>query len=286
MKKIKIMKEIMTPNPVTLRLPADRSEFLRLIGKTGITGMPVVDNEGKFLGIVTRRDILEKPRETQISLIMRPKDNAPWTYEDSTVEEGAAVLLKYGRRHMTILDHSDRVVGIVTPYDFMKVIKERKISFPVIKYASSACIPVYSKTPLKVLLRLMMITKMNAFPVLDDNAKLIGIITDRDLFDKSYVDTSLRESDLGIGEFEDEWTWEGLRSVMKLVYMVSDLKIPEMSVEEAMVPNPISVFEKTPAYEAATIMLKNRFSQLPIRDLSDELVAMLYDFDLVKAIIE
>lgn len=286
MKKIKTMKDIMTPNPITIKLPADRAEFLRLIGKTGRTGMPVVDGEGKFLGMVTRRDILEKPSESQISLIMRSKEVAPWTYEDTTVEEGAGILLKHGRRHMAILDHSERVVGIVTPYDFMKVVKERKISSPVINYVRSTCIPVYSKTPLKVLFRLIMITKMNAFPVLDENAKLVGIITDRDLFSKSYIDTSLSESDIGISEFEDEWTWEGLRSVMKLVYMVSDLKIPEMNVEDVMVSNPISVFEKTPAYEAASIMLKNHFSQLPIRNLNDELVAMIYDFDLVKSIIE
>jgi len=286
MAKIVTMRDIMTPNPVVARVPATRAEFLRLIAKTGITGMPVVNKEGKFVGMVTRRDILEKPNETQLSLIMRSKDEAPWVYEDATVEEGAEILLKYGRRHMAVLNHDDEVVGVVTPYDFMKVVKERKISSPVIDYVSSPCIPVYTKTPLKILLRLMIITKMNAFPVLDDDAKLVGIITDRDIFGKSYIDVSLSESKLGLGEDEDEWTWEGLKSVMKLVYMVADLKVPNITVEEAMIPNPTTVFERSPAHEAAKIMLKNRFSQLPIRDINDELISMVYDFDLVRVIIE
>ncbi len=114
---------------------------------------------------------------------------------------------------------------------------------------------------------------------------MVGIVTDRDLFEKVKIDRNVAMSELGLGDDEDEWNWEGLRNVMKLFYMVEKVNLPNIPVEEVMIKNPITVFSKGPVWEAAKIMKKNNFSQLPVRDLHDNLKAMVFDSDLVMALV-
>jgi CBS domain-containing protein len=130
------------------------------------------------------------------------------------------------------------------------------------------------------------LTKTYAFPVLDDDSKLSGIITDRDIFNLSVVDGSTAISDLGSGEDEDVWTWEGMRNIMKLYYEVSKITLPKIPVKEIMVQDPVTVFRKTPISEAARIMRKNDFGQLPIRNSDDRLIAMVDELDVISVLIE
>lgn len=51
--------EIMTPNPITVH-PEDLStEIVRVLEEKHLIRVPVVDSEGKLVGIVARRDILQ-----------------------------------------------------------------------------------------------------------------------------------------------------------------------------------------------------------------------------------
>lgn len=51
--------EMMTPNPVTVGPDTTSGELIRLLQDKHLIRMPVVDANGKLLGIVARRDILE-----------------------------------------------------------------------------------------------------------------------------------------------------------------------------------------------------------------------------------
>jgi CBS domain-containing protein len=92
--------------------------------------------------------------------------------------------------------------------------------------------------------------------------------------------------ELGIPQDEDEWTWDGLRNVMKLWYEVSKIDLPGLPVRDIMVRNPMTVFKKTSISEAARIMRKNDFGQLPVRDSKDNLQAMIYDHDVISILAE
>jgi len=71
---------------------------------------------------------------------------------------------------------------------------------------------------------------------------------------------------------------------MKLWYEVSSVDLPKLAVKEIMIKNPMTVFRKTLVGDAARIMRKNDFGQLPIRDSKDNLVAMIYDIDVVSTL--
>ncbi len=277
------VSEIMSKNPIAVRVPGTRMDVLRTLVKYNVTGVPVVDRENKLVGMVSRRDIFENPDEEQLALLMR-KD-VPVVNENDTIEYAAEVMIRYGRRHIIVVNENKKVTGVITPQDFLKVIIKRKIGTPVENLVTKPCLPIYVKTPLPVVFKSMSLTSLPAFPVVDDEAKLVGIVTDRDLFARAKIDKNLAMSELGLGEDEDMWNWEGLKNVMKLFYMVEKVDLPPVPVEKVMIPNPITIFEKSPAWEAAKIMKKNNFSQLPVRNTHDDLQAMIFDSDLVSSLL-
>ena len=275
--------KIMSRNLITIRVPGTRKDVLRTLVIHNITGVPVVDRENKLVGMVSRRDIFENPDEEQLALLMRR--DVPVVNENDTMEHAAEIMIRYGRRHIVVVNENRKVVGVITPQDFLKVIIKRKIDTQVENLVTKPCFPVHRKTPLPVVFKAMSLTSLPAFPVVDDDANLVGIVTDRDLFERVKIDKNLAMSELGLGEDEDMWNWEGLKNVMKLFYMVEKVDLPPIPVEEVMIPNPITIFAKSPAWEAAKIMRKNNFSQLPVRNTHDDLQAMIFDSDLVSSLL-
>ncbi len=276
------VKEVMTENPIVIELPGTRSEILKKLIKNNVTGLPVVRAEdGALAGFVTRQDIFSKPDEDQLALIM--KREVPTIGPNASVRDAARVMLERGLTHLPVVD-KEKLAGLLTPSDLLIVVEKENPQITVEEIVRSPCVPIYQGAPLTVALATFRAAKVNALPVLDEDAKLVGIITDRDIFNQTIVDSSVVMSDLGISDDEDNWTWEGLRNVMKLWYEVSRMDLPKLSVKEIMVKNLQTVFRKTLVGDAARIMRKNDFGQLPVRDSRDVLVAMIYDIDVVSTL--
>jgi len=276
------VQEVMTTNPIVAQVPGGRNEVLKIMVKHNLTGLPVVRrSDGSLAGIITRQDIFEKPDEDQLALIMNR--DPPVIGPEENVEKAARIFSTEHVRHLPVVD-GHNLVGILTPTDLLSVVEKAATDIPVEKVIRSPCVPIYQNAPLAVALVTFKVTKASALPVLDDTGRLVGILTDRDIFNKSYINGSVAMADLGIGQDEDEWTWEGLRNVMKLWYEVSKIELPGLPVREIMIRSPVTVFKKTSVSEAARIMRKNDFGQLPVRDSKDHLLAMIYDFDVISVL--
>ncbi|MEM0342625.1 MAG: CBS domain-containing protein [Thermoplasmata archaeon] len=276
------VKEIMTENPIVAELPGTRTEVLKKLVKNNVTGLPVVKaDDGTLVGFVTRQDIFAKPEEEQLALVMNR--DVPTISPNASVKDAARMMVEKNLTHLPVVD-KNKLVGIVTPTDLLIVVEKENPQVAVEDIVRSPCIPIYQGAPLAVALATFRAARVNALPVLDDDAKLVGIITDRDIFNQTVVDSSVVMSDLGISDDEDNWTWEGLRNVMKLWYEVSKVDLPKLAVKDIMVKNPTTVFRKTLVADAARIMRKQDFGQLPVRDSKDNLVAMIYDIDVVSTL--
>ena len=276
------VKEVMTENPIVAELPGTRSEVLKKLVKNNKTGLPVVkSDDGTLVGFVTRQDIFAKPDEEQLALVMRR--DVPTIGPNASVKDAARQMVERNLAHLSVVD-KNKLVGILTPTDLLIVVEKDNPQISVEDIVRSPCIPIYYKAPLTIALATFRAARVFALPVLDDDAKLVGIITDRDLFNQTIVDNSVVMSDLGISDDEDNWTWEGLRNVMKLWYEVSRVDLPRIAVKDIMVLNPMTVFRKTLVGDAARIMRKHDFGQLPVRDSKDNLVAMIYDLDVVSTL--
>lgn len=274
------VEKVMTHNPITAEIPGSRNDVLKLMVKHNLTGVPIVKKtDGSLAGMISRSDIFMNPEEDQLAMVM---NRNPLTLSpQDTVEHAASLIVKTKVTHFPVVEDG-KLVGILTPTDLLYEVEKKASGIPVEELALSPCVPVYQDTPLRVALITFKVSRVNALPVLDANARLSGILTDRDVFNKSLINGSIALTALGIGGDEDEWTWEGLRNVMKLWFEVSKIEVPAIPVRDIMVRSPTTVFRKTNVSEAARTMRRNDFGQLPVVDSKENLVAMLYDVDVVS----
>jgi CBS domain-containing protein len=214
---------------------------------------------------------------------MLMKRDPPTIGPKDHVERAANIFCTGGVRHLPVVDRN-RLVGIVTPTDLLGVVEKAGFNAPVESVIKSTCVPIFEDSPLILALVTLKVSRVTAMPVLDEHGRLVGILTDRDLFNTSLINGKVAKTEIGMGKDEDEWSWEGMRSVMKLWYEVSKLELPGAAVKDVMVKSPTTVFRKTTVSEAARIMRKNDFGQLPVRDAKDNLLAMIYDLDVISVL--
>ncbi|MGC8547328.1 MAG: CBS domain-containing protein [Thermoplasmata archaeon] len=277
------VENYMTKKPYSVKLPAPVSEAMKIMASKDVAAVPILNPKGNYAGIVSRRDILEHPKEDELSMLMRT--DFPTVSSKDEIDKAVKLFLEKRRRHLTVVDNG-KVVGILTPYDLLDAVIAKKIDKTVSELVSRVCVPVHIKSTAKMVERTIRLTHITAFPVLDDEGALAGIVTERDLLNGANIDVKTVSSQLGIGEDDDSWSWESLRDIFTFYYTVRDLDIPNVAVEKIMVKNPVSIFEGASAGEAARIMKKNKFTQLPVRNVDDELSGMVYDFDIIASLVK
>lgn len=272
--------EVMTHNPITAEIPGSRNDVLKLMVRHNLTGLPIIKKvDGSLVGMVTRNDIFQHPEEDQLAMVMN-REPLVLSPQD-TVETAAALMTTKRVTHFPVVE-GGKLVGILTPTDLLNEVEKKASNIPVEELALDPCVPIYQETPLRAALVTFKASRVNALPVLDANGRLAGIITDRDVFNKSLINGSVALTALGMGDDEDSWSWDGLRNIMKLWFEVSKIEMPAVPVRDIMVRSPTTVFKKTNVSEAARTMRRNDFGQLPVVDSKENLVAMLYDINAVS----
>ncbi|MCL1978898.1 MAG: CBS domain-containing protein [Methanomassiliicoccaceae archaeon] len=272
---MKTVADIMTTAPIVVEVPGSRSDAINMMVRNKLTGLPVVRaSDGKLMGIVSRRDIFRKFDEDQLSLIMK-KDCITITPDKSIVD--AARIFAVRRIHRLPVIEDGRLVGIVTPTDLLREIREMKTSMTAEDVIRTTCVTAHEGEPLAYTVAAMRISDVSAVPVLDTKGRLVGILTDRDLFSDQTVDA---EAMMRLGIEDSELA--GYRNVLPLFYAATNKYIPdETIVRDYMIKEPLTVFKKTPLNDVARIMTQNDFGQLPVHGTKDDLIGMIYDVDVL-----
>jgi IMP dehydrogenase len=86
-----------------------------------IGGIPIIDNKGKLLGIVTNRDLrFEKDSERSISEVMTSK-NLVTVCEGTSLEEAEEILQQYKIEKLPVVNSEKILVGLITFRDITKL---------------------------------------------------------------------------------------------------------------------------------------------------------------------
>ncbi|MCD6474559.1 MAG: CBS domain-containing protein [Thermoplasmata archaeon] len=281
MKKLKV-KDVMDKNPPVAEVPGRREDVLHLFAKHEVSGLAVVKaGTKKFAGIVTRKDIFRNPEEDQLAILMNKE---PITISPNASVRTAAKIFYEKKIHGIPVVRKGELVGVVSPRDILKLIS-RLDGDKIEDYIESPFVPIYEETPLPVVMKIFRITDMPALPVLGSDGKLAGIVSDGDLFNFSLVRERVDTSSIGLGEDEDLWTWEGIRDIMRLYYETSKIELPEVPVKEVMIRNVITVYKRERIGEVARKMIEKDIDQMPVTDENNEIMGMIYDTDLMKALL-
>lgn len=132
-----LVREFMTPNPVTISPDTSLPDALRLMNERKVRRLPVIDSRGRLVGIVSDRDLLHaspSPATTLAvweipSLLSNLKIEKVMTRDVVTVsektplEEAARIMADKKIGGLPVLQGPD-LVGIITETDLFKVLLE------------------------------------------------------------------------------------------------------------------------------------------------------------------
>jgi len=153
-------------------------------------------------------------------------------------------------------------------------------------YASQT-FALWEDTPLPLVGRIMEISGYEAIPILNKDAKLQGIISERDLIRCAMIEDSVETSDFSTtGTDDDEWTWESIRDVHHISYGISRVQLPNRAVKTAMITNVVMVPPNAEVSECALKMKRARVDQLPIVNGDNRLKSILFDRELIKVLLD
>src|SRR2546426_1359207 len=121
--KVKRSESGMIVDPVTILPTKPVREALLVMERFHISGVPVVDEDGHLVGIITNRDLRFETRfDIPVSEVMtkQPLVTVP---VGTTLEQAKAVLQKHRIEKLLVIDNDKRIKGLITVKDIQKAIK-------------------------------------------------------------------------------------------------------------------------------------------------------------------
>jgi len=120
-RKVKRAESGMIIDPITLPITAKVFDAKNNMREHKIGGIPVVDDNGFLLGIVTNRDLrFEKNNERPITEVMTSK-NLVTAAEGTSLEQAEVILQENKIEKLPVIDKSNKLVGLITFRDITKV---------------------------------------------------------------------------------------------------------------------------------------------------------------------
>lgn len=203
---------VMTPNPATVTPETTLADAVHLMATRDVKRLPVVDEQGHLLGMLSRVNVLralaEPPvaetkrqalppgQHTRVGEIMMTR--VPTVAADASLEEVIESLVTHARRRVVVIDNDRHVLGIITDGDLIKratqterpgIVQsllrrtslEQADRFRLQKRTaadvmSSPAITVTPDTSLLDALQLLLRHHVKRLPVVDEQDYLVGLV--------------------------------------------------------------------------------------------------------------
>ncbi len=123
--KVKRSESGMIKDPITLYPYQTVAEALDLMQKYRISGIPVIDENRKLVGILTNRDLRFEPDLHQPVEKLMTKENLITAKGKVSLEQAEKILQKHKIEKLPVVDKQYRLIGLITFKDIQK-----KKSFP------------------------------------------------------------------------------------------------------------------------------------------------------------
>lgn len=122
------VEHVMTPGPITIRSDAPLSEAARLLEENEISGVPVVDESGLLVGVLSESDLVRARATEHLwsrwpGLSVRHLMHTPvLTADRSMTLEEAAVMMERAHVHrlVVVADDQQTPVGIISTSDIVR----------------------------------------------------------------------------------------------------------------------------------------------------------------------
>ncbi|MCS6817362.1 MAG: IMP dehydrogenase [Blastocatellia bacterium] len=122
--KVKRSESGMIVDPITITPDRPISEALAMMAHYKISGIPVVDDDRKLVGILTNRDLrFETRMDLRVRDVMTGREKLITAPVGTTLEDAKVILQQYRIEKLPIVDEDFRLKGLITVKDIQKAIK-------------------------------------------------------------------------------------------------------------------------------------------------------------------
>lgn len=296
------VRDVMTPSPKRTKPDASLDQVLDVLLKSDFTGLPVVDDKQRPIGIITDGDLLYRAGipirvrllaefdKDDVQTVKRGVSHrlakeimtAPVVAveQDQFLFEAVEIMLKRGLRRLPVVDAKGVLVGILSRIDIFKAINRQApttswlqgngiiLSQP--RQAGDAMrkdTPTVSPdTPLEQVIKLLGNSAIERVAVVDDQGRLLGLISDRAMLE------AFSEHKHGIWDYlvRKMTSKEAGRPQASLIHQYRVTTAGQ--VMEADFP---SVKPDTPLDEAVQVMTDLHLKRLPVLDERGVFLGML-----------
>ncbi|PJB70042.1 MAG: IMP dehydrogenase [Alphaproteobacteria bacterium CG_4_9_14_3_um_filter_47_13] len=118
--KVKRFESGMVVNPITIRPHASLGDALALMKSYRISGIPVTEEDGKLVGILTNRDVRFAENMDQPVRELMTAENIVKVVGEVDKAEARRLLHKHRIEKLLVVDKNDRCTGLVTVKDIEK----------------------------------------------------------------------------------------------------------------------------------------------------------------------
>ncbi|WP_313692685.1 CBS domain-containing protein [Halorarum halobium] len=281
--------DAMTPRAelVTVSLPGTRDDALEYLQEHRFSSVPVVkesDAGETYRGLVSRDDLIERPDEDQLALLMR---DVPTVTPTTNLRDAAQLMVGSRIRRLPVVEENDgdALAGIVTVTDVVHAIAhgDAETEASCGDAAGDDVNTVYSGAPLPVAERELYFANVPYAIALDDEGEMDGMLTEVDILEVARVVEGADDTGDSIADEDDDWKWEGIKAVGSAYIPTRNVEIPAGAVTEFMTADVLTVSQTRSVQEAAQEMISNDIEQLPLVTGGD-LAGIVRDVHLLEAL--
>lgn len=277
-----LVEEIMTTDVVTISVPGRRKTALEIMRKHNVSGLPVLKEGTKeIVGFVSLDDLIQHPDEDQLALIVNR--DVLTISPQADVREAAHLMYEKDAKQVSVVQDG-ALVGLVTLKDLVvKGISTMQIKDRCEKYMKTSVLAVWQETPIPLVAQIMRYARALAAVVLNSEGELTGIVDSVDFVKASEIVNVLQKTDIQQESEGEEWVWE----TKSTLYIGTErLKLPDKPVRELMTSEVVTLTPMTTVTDCARKMKKHNIEQIPVIDAQGNLIGIVRDYDLLKALVK
>lgn len=303
------VREIMTPSPVKAQVDTPLDEVARLLLSSTFTGLPVVDEEDRPVGVIAQGDLIYKAGMPMRLGLLAGSDGsktgevlkglagkkageimsqpAVVIKQDQQANEAVNLMLAKNVKRLPVINEEGRLVGILSRLDiFHTILREcpdwrgfqTKVNVDNLRMVSDIVIrdtcTVLPETPVDDVIAMIDCNDIERVCVVDKDGFFLGLISDGDLL-IAFVDRHPGMRDYLISKIPFTERGRRYRELKEHLHAKTALEVMKTEV--------VTVREDAPIEEAIRLMLEKVIKRLPVVDGDGRFKGMISRDSLLRA---
>ncbi len=305
-----LVRDVMTPEPRRVTAETSLMDVVEMLLPSIFTGLPVTDDRGRPVGVITQGDLIRKGnlplrlgllaesdpnrRESLLKPLASRQAAAAMTApavtiaEDRPLTEAVELMLTRGVKRLPVVDDAGRLSGMVSRLDIFRTVMREAPDWNAFGAQEIQVAPlkrvgdvlrrdahvVSPETPLDAVIRIIDDNDIQRVAVVDDDGRLLGVISDRDL--------------LRYFQPAQEGVWRLLAKVKHPFRQdagpAGDLqqRLADVTAGDVMITDLITVHEAMLIEVAIGIMIDKGLKRLPVIDGDGRFAGMITRDSLLR----